>query len=328
MGNTIGWGILATGWIAELFVTDLKLNGHSVVAVGSRTQTTADRFAKTFDIARAHGSYEALVTDPDVDIVYVATPHTHHLAAARLALSAGKHVLLEKPFTVNAQEAAEIVVLARNNGLIVLEAMWTRFLPHMHRIREIIAAGVIGDIRSITADHRLKLSDDPKHRLNALELGGGALLDLGIYPISFAWDILGEPASVQATAVFRDSGADAQVATIFQYGSGAVVTTLSSSDSAGPNRASVVGTKGRIEIDRVWYSPCRFRVYDNENNLVEDYDGSVPGRGMQFQAEEAERLISEGLISGETMPPSQSVQIMATLDEVRRLIGLKYPGEV
>jgi predicted dehydrogenase len=197
----------------------------------------------------------------------------------------------------------------------------------MRRIHEIIAAGTLGEVRSITADHRQKLPDDPKHRLNALELGGGALLDLGIYPISFAWDILGKPVSVMATAAFRDTGADAQVATLFHYASGAIATTLSSSDSAGPNRASVVGTKGRIEIDRVWYSPTAFRVYDNENNLLETFDGSVEGRGMQFQAQEAERLITEGLIAGEIMPPAQSVAIMATLDEVRRQIGLQYPGE-
>jgi predicted dehydrogenase len=327
LGKTIKWGILATGWIADLFFKDLILTGHSVAAVGSRSQAGADRFANTFGIPKAHGSYEALVADPDVDIIYIATPHPQHVTAAKLALNAGKHILVEKPFTLNASEAAEIVDLARAKGLVALEAMWTRFLPHMRRIREIIAAGTIGEIRSITADHRQKLPDDPKHRLNALELGGGALLDLGIYPISFAWDILGKPASILAAATFRETGADAQVATIFHYTSGAVFTSVSASDSAGPNRATVVGTNGRIEIDRVWYSPTTFRVYDDENTLLETFDGSVAGRGMQFQAEEAERLVSDGLISGQIMPPAQSVQIMMTLDEIRRQIGLRYPGE-
>lgn len=321
------WGILATGWIAELFVKDLLLTGHAVTAVGSRTQVSADRFATTFGIAKAHGSYEALVADPNVDIIYVATPHPQHACAAKLALNAGKHVLVEKAFTLNAAEAAEIVDLATAKRLVVLEAMWTRFLPHMVRIREIIAAGTIGEVRSITADHRQKLPDDPKHRLNALELGGGALLDLGIYPISFAWDILGRPQSIKATATFRETGADAQVATIFHYASGAIATTLSSSDSAGPNLACVVGTMGRIEIDRVWYSPTTFRVYDNANALLETFDGTVEGRGMQFQADEVERLIDGGLLAGSIMPPQQSVAIMATLDEVRAQIGLRYPGE-
>ncbi len=327
MATKIRWGILATGWIAELFVKDLLLAGHVVTAVGSRTQTSADRFAAQFGIATAHGSYEALAADPNVDIIYIATPHPQHVSAARLALHAGKHILVEKAFTLNAREAAEIVDLARAKGLVVLEAMWTRFLPHMRRIRAIVAEGLIGEVRSITADHRQKLPDDPKHRLNALDLGGGALLDLGIYPISFTWDILGKPAEIRASATFRDTGADAQVATIFHYASGAMATTLSSSDSAGPNRASVVGTKGRIEIDRVWYCPTTLRVYDTANTLIETFDGAVEGRGMQFQAAEAERLIAGGLTAGEIMPPAQSVAIMATLDEVRAQIGLRYPGE-
>jgi predicted dehydrogenase len=328
MAAKIRWGILATGWIAELFVKDLLLTGHQVTAVGSRTQASADRFAAQFGIPTAHGSYEALAADPNVDIIYIATPHPQHAHAATLALNAGKHVLVEKAFTLNAADAADIVALARTKGLVVLEAMWTRFLPHMCRVRDIIAAGTIGEVRSITADHRQKLPDDPKHRLNALDLGGGALLDLGIYPISFTWDILGKPASIAALATFRETGADAQVATIFHYASGAIATTLSSSDSAGPNRAVVVGTKGRIELDRVWYSPTTLRVYDNENNVLETFDRAVKGRGMQFQADEAERLIAAGLTAGDIMPPAQSVEIMATLDEVRRQIGLKYPQEI
>ncbi len=327
MTKAIRWGILATGWIAELFVKDLLLTGHQVTAVGSRSQASADRFATAFGIAKAHGSYEALAADPDVDIIYIATPHPQHFAAAMLALNAGKHILVEKAFTLNAAEAARIVTLAQAKGLVVLEAMWTRFLPHMRRLREIIAAGTIGEIRSLTADHRQKLSDDPKHRLNAMDLGGGALLDLGIYPISFAWDILGKPDLIKASATFRDTGADAQVATIFHYASGAVATTLSSSDSAGPNRASVVGTKGRIDIDRVWYSSTTFRVYDTDNAVVETFDMQVVGRGMQFQAEECERLITSGLLTSQIMPPAQSVQIMQTLDEVRAQIGLRYPSE-
>jgi predicted dehydrogenase len=327
MTKTIRWGILATGWIAKLFVNDLLLTGHQVAAVGSRSQSSADHFAKTFGIAKAHGSYEALVADPDVDIIYIATPHPQHFAAAKLALNAGKHILVEKAFTINAADAAEIVSLAQTKGLIVMEAMWTRFLPHMCRIRKIIAAGTIGEVRSLTADHRQKLPDSPKHRLNALELGGGALLDLGVYPISFTWDIMGKPVSIKASATFRETGADAQVATIFHYASGAMATTLSSSDSAGPNRASIVGTKGRIDIDPVWYSPTTFRVYDNDNTLVETFHMPIAGRGMQFQADEAERLIASGSLSSEIMPPSQSVQIMRTLDEVREQIGLRYPSE-
>lgn len=327
MADKIRWGILATGWIAELFVKDLQLTGRNVTAVGSRSAASAERFAKEFNIPKAHASYAALAADPNVDIIYIATPHPHHLAAAKLALNAGKHILVEKPFTINATEAQEITDLARANGLLVLEAMWTRFLPHMQRIRAIIAAGTIGEVRSITADHRQKLSDDPKHRLNDLALGGGALLDLAIYPISFTWDILGQPDAMHASATFRETGADAQVATIFHYASGAIATTLSSSDSAGPNRACVVGSKGRIEIDRTWYEPTSFRVFANDNSLIETYQQPRIGRGMQYQAEEAEQLIAAGKTASALLSPQQSVQIMQTLDELRAQIGLKYPSE-
>lgn len=327
MTEQVRWGILATGWIAELFTRDLIDAGHEVTAVGSRSQAKAEKFAAGFGIGTAHGSYEALVADPEVDIIYIATPHPQHVDAAKLALNAGKHILVEKPFTLNAAEAAEIVDLAEAKGLVALEAMWTRFLPHMLRLREIIDAGTLGKIRSVTADHRQKLPDDPAHRLNALELGGGALLDLGIYPLSFTWDILGKPDAITALATFRDTGADQQVATVFHYPSGAIATTLSSSDSAGPNRAAVVGTRGRVEIDQTWYGPTTMRVYDTDNALIEAFDGAVPGRGMQFQAKEAERLIAAGLIAGERMPPAQTVEIMKVLDEVRRQIGLRYPQE-
>ena len=226
MTEDVRWGILATGLIARLFTSDLVLRGHKVAAVGSRSRQTAERFAAKFGISKAHGSYEALVADPEVDIVYVATPHPLHAPNAIAALEAGKHVLVEKPFTMNAAEAQKVMDLAERKGLLALEAMWTRFLPHMLRIREIVASGILGEIRSIVADHTQDLPDDPTHRLNALELGGGALLDLGIYPISFAWDILGMPLEVQSTARFRATGADAQVATIFRHAGDAMSLIL------------------------------------------------------------------------------------------------------
>ena len=321
------WGILGTGWIADLFVKDLLLTGHTVTAVGSRSQGSADRFAARFGIPHAHATYESLAADPEVDVIYVATPHPMHAANAKMALTAGKHVLIEKPFTLNAGEAEEVVALAEANRLVALEAMWTRFLPHMVNFRKVVASGVLGELRSVIADHTQDLPDDPAHRLNALELGGGALLDLGIYPISFAWDILGEPQSIQATATFKTTGADAEVATLFQYGSGAIALTLSASDTAGPNRATVIGTEGRIEIDRVWYEPTSFRVYDSKNRVIQEFKSAIVGRGMQFEADETERLILAGMTAGDIMPPSETIAIMRTLDTIRSQIGLKYPDE-
>jgi predicted dehydrogenase len=327
MTDRLRWGILATGGIAHLFTNDLKLNGLTVQAVGSRSQAAADAFAAEFDIPNAHTSYEALAADPEVDVVYVSTPHPLHAANARLMLEAGKHVLVEKPFTLNAREAREIADLSAERGLLLLEAMWTRYLPHMVRIREIIADGTIGEVRSLIVDHTQKLSDDPAHRINALELGGGALLDLGIYPISFSWDLFGAPLTIQSTASFKDTGADAQVATIFGYDGGRVASMLSASHTLGPNTASVLGTVARIEIDRVWYTPTSIRVVGADGSVLEEFRSEVTGRGMHFQAEAVERLVAEGNLRGDLLTIDDSVAIMGTLDAIREEIGLRYPGE-
>ena len=321
------WGILGTGWIADLFVRDLQLTGKRVVAVGSRSQAGADAFAARFKIPKAHASYEALAADRDVDVIYVATPHPMHADNALLALEGGKHVLIEKPFTLNGAEARRVVDKAKAKKLVVLEAMWTRFLPHMLRIHELIASGALGTIYSVVADHTRDLPSDPAHRLNALELGGGALLDLGIYPISFAWDILGAPSEIMAMARFKDTGADAEVATMFRHAGGAISTSISSSDNGGPNVAMILGTKARIEIASTWYVPTSFRLIGRDDKVIEEYRSDVPGRGMQFQADEMERLVAAGLLAGTIMPPEETVAIMGTLDEVRRQIGLKYPTE-
>jgi predicted dehydrogenase len=321
------WGILATGGIAHAFASDLRTADRELVAVGSRSQASADAFAAEFDIPRAHGSYEDLAADPDVDIIYVSTPHPMHAENARLALQAGKHVLVEKAFTLNHAEAQGLRDLAASRGLLVMEAMWTRYLPHMVRVREIVQAGTLGEVRTVFADHTQRITDDPSHRLNALALGGGALLDLGIYPISFVWDVLGAPATIQAAARLGETGADAEVATIMTHASGAVSTTVSSSRGAGPNTAHIVGTEARIDIDRVWYTPTSFTVTTPDGTVLERYASHIEGRGMQYQALAAERFVVEGSLEGRELPIDESVAIMGALDEIRRQIGVTYPGE-
>ena len=175
MTDRLRWGILGTGWISTQFTSDLLLTGHVVTAVGSRTQEAADAFAAAHGIPTAHPSYEAVVADPQVDAIYVGTPHPFHEANATLALEAGKHVLLEKPFTLNAAQAQTVVDLAASKKLVVLEAMWTRWMPHMIRIRELLAAGALGELRSLIADHDQKLPTDVEHRIQNPDLGGGAL---------------------------------------------------------------------------------------------------------------------------------------------------------
>ena len=328
MTDRLRWGILGTGWISTQMTSDLILTGHVVTAVGSRTQEAADAFAATHGIPTAHASYEELVADPQVDVIYVGTPHPYHYNNTVLALNAGKHVLVEKPFTLNASEAQKLVDLAASKKLVVLEAMWTRWMPHMIRIRELLAAGALGELRSLIVDHDQKLPTNVEHRIQNPDLGGGALLDLGIYPISFAWDVFGKPSSVYAlSSPTPVTGVDQNDAIVLGYpdGTKAIINTVL--DAAGPNTAVLIGTEARIEIDQVWYNPTSFSLIGPDGTVLERFDQKVPGRGMQFQADELERLVAAGELAGTILPPSQTVAIMGTLDEVRSQIGLTYPGE-
>jgi len=326
--GTLRWGILGPGGIASAQTTDLLGNGFTVAAVGSRSLDRAEEFAGRFGIPTAYGSYAELVADPALDVIYVATPHSAHYDDARLALEAGKHVLLEKPFTVTERQAAVLVELAASSGLVILEAMWTRYLPHMLRLREIIAAGTIGDVRIVIADHSQKLPSDPGHRINDPELAGGALLDLGIYPVSFAWDIFGQPTSVLASSTPTATGVDAETHILLGFDGGGHAVLSCSLDTAGPNTASVIGTDGWIELDSVWYAPTGFTVYSSDGTVVERFDETVNTRGMQFQAAELERLAEERAVAGTILPPAESALIMGTLDEIRRQIGLEYPPQI
>ncbi len=311
-----------------MFTQDLIANGMTVAAVGSRTQESADSFAAAFGIPVAHASYEALAADPGVDAIYVSTPHPFHCENATLVLNSGKHALVEKPFTLNAAEARAVVELAADKGLVVLEAMWTRWLPHMVRIRELIADGALGEVRTVFADHNQRASDQPSHRMLNPDLGGGALLDLGIYPVSFAWDILGTPGSVVAISTpAASTGVDRQTAILLGYEGGQQAVLHTALDTRGPNAATVIGTLARIEIDAVWYTPTTFTLYDAQDAVVERFDQPVVGRGMQYEAWALETIVADGALEGAELPPQESVAIMETLDEIRRQIGLRYPGE-
>lgn len=327
MTDRLRWGILGPGGISRKFAADLRVAGLDLAAVGSRSPATAAGFATDFDVPRAHGSYAGLVDDPGVDVVYVGTPHPLHAEHALLALRAGKHVLVEKPFTLNAAQARAVVAEADARGLVVLEAMWTRFLPHMVRLRELIGSGTLGEVRSLAADHSQRLPSDPTHRLQDPALGGGALLDLGVYPVSFAWDVFGAPETITARSTPTPRGVDAQTTVLLTYAGGQQAVTHSALDVAGRNDAVVIGTEARVEIDPTWYRPTTMRVVAPDGRVVEIFDGAVPGRGMQLQAVELERLVREGRSSADVLPAHESVAIMETLDEVRQQIGLVYPGE-
>lgn len=329
--TALRWGILGTGHIAHAFAADLRLAGLDVAAVGSRSSASAEAFAAELadgsDVPRAHGSYEQLAADEDVDIVYVATPHPFHAAHARLVLEQDTHVLVEKPFTLNAGEAAALRDLARSRGLLAMEAMWTRYLPQMVRIREIIASGALGEIRAAHAENAHVLPSDPAHRINALELGGGALLDLGVYPVAFVHDMLGAPSTVQSVARFGETGADTEVATTMVHRAGTVSTTLASSRASGTATAHVIGTEGRIDVDRIWFADTSFTHTGADGTVHERFAPRGEGRGMQHQAIAAEAAVADGTLDGAALGLDETVAIMELLDTIRGQIGLRYPGE-
>lgn len=327
MRTEFKWGILASGGIAQAFARDLSyLNNHIVAAVGSRSQGSADSFAAEFPGCKAYGSYEELVADPTLDAIYIASPHPYHVSNTLLALNAGKPVLCEKPFTINATEARQMKSAADTNGVALMEAMWARFLPHMHKVREIVASGILGEIWAVEADHGQRLADHANPRHWEPSLGGGALLDLGIYPISFAHMILGVPNKITASATFTDKGVDASSTAIFDYKSGAQAILTSNMMVSTPCRATICGTLGKIEIDRTFYNPAAMRVIIHKGKVTE-YPNDYKGHGLREQALEFERVVRSGAMNSSILTPDESILIMESLDEVRRQIGLIYPSE-
>jgi predicted dehydrogenase len=327
MSTDFRWGILASGGIAQAFARDLSyFNNHIVAAVGSRSLESAQAFAIEFPGCTAYGSYEELVNDPTLDAIYVATPHPYHVSNTVLALNAGKPVLCEKPFTINAHEAKQMKAAADVNGVALMEAMWARFLPHMHKVREILASGVLGEIWAVEADHGQRLSDYANPRHWEPSLGGGALLDLGIYPISFAHMVLGKPDSITSSATFTDKGVDASSTAIFSYKSGAQAILTSNMMVSTPCRATICGTQGKIEIDRTFYNPASMRVIMHDGTTTE-YPNDYKGHGLREQAKEFERVVRSGAMNSPILTPDESIEIMGSLDEIRRQIGLIYPSE-
>ena len=320
------WGILGPGGIAKAFAEDLKLlQGHSIAAVGSRSLSNAQSFSHTYG-GTPYGSYEDLVADSQVDAIYVATPHPAHKDNAILALNAGKPVLCEKPFSVNAIEAQSMVDAATKNNVALMEAMWARFLPHYAKVREIVSSGVLGKIHTIHADHGQRLADRNIPRLVEPELAGGALLDLGIYPVSFAHMILGNPASITSSAVLTIKGVDAQTSMIFEYTDGAQAVLHTTMIEQTPCRAVVAGLNGWLEIDRTFYNPASMRVILNDGTVTE-YPNTYQGHGLREQAEVFKQLVLSGEKQSAILNWKDTIDIMKTLDTVRAQIGFKYPFE-
>jgi len=326
VNHRLKWAIMGPGDISVAFLKDLRIAGMHLEAVGSRSLDRAESYAKKHSISRAYGSYEELVTDPDIDIVYIATTNNAHFANAKLALNSGKHVLLEKPFTLDATQAKDLVEISKSNNVFLMEAMWTRFLPNHAVLFEKLEQGLIGKPQYMFADHNQNL---PKHlyqRLYDPALGGGSLLDLGVYPISLAHRLFGKPDRIQASAALMAGNIDESVGAIFDYSCGRQALLHASIRSTGPVKAFILGDTGRIEMEKSFYEHSSFTAFDLEDNVLFKYGGNIEGRGMQYQALEVERCVTAGLNESPTMSLNETVQIMEVMDQIRSLTGIKYPG--
>ncbi|WP_329956297.1 Gfo/Idh/MocA family oxidoreductase [Catenulispora pinistramenti] len=321
----IRWGILATGSIAATFTKDLlTLDDAEVVAVGSRTLDSAKEFADRHGIPRAYGTWAELAADPEVDIVYVATPHSAHHEASALCLDAGKAVLCEKPLTLDAAQAEDLCRRAEAAGVFFMEAMWTRCVPAVLRMVEMVRAGAIGEPRLVTADFSVVFEGGPEHRMRDPALGGGALLDLGVYPLAISQLVFGTPSVVQAVATLTPEGVDDTTAVTLVHPGGGVSALTCSLSTDGTWSATVAGTEGRIEFGRGYTSPSGFSLF-RQGELLERVEAPFLAGGMVHEAIEAQRCLREGLRESPLAPWSETLAVMRTMDTVRGQVGVVYP---
>ena len=324
----IRWGILGPGKIAHKFATGLKsIPDAALVAVGSRTLDRATRFAAEYNVPRVHGHYESLAADPEVDVVYVATPHPLHHDTAMLCLKAGKAVLLEKPFTINAREGEELVEVARSNDVFLMEAMWMRFLPMVVQIREWLAQQLIGEPRIVMADFGFRGDWNPEGRLLNPALGGGALLDVGIYPLSLASMVFGGvPRNVTGLCHFGQTGVDEQSAMVLSYEGGELAVLTCAVRTGTAHEARILGTTGSIHMPAFWHGTQATLAMEGQESKT--ICCPKEGNGYNYEAVEVGRCLRAGLKESPIIPLSETLSMMRTLDELRRQWGLVYPGEL
>ncbi|MGI8666776.1 MAG: Gfo/Idh/MocA family protein [Jatrophihabitans sp.] len=324
----VRWGFIGAGGIAAKLAGDLARSQSNVLgAVAARSADRAAAFAEQFGAASSYGDYRRLVADPEVDVVYIATTHPQHREQALLAISAGKPVLIEKPVCLNAADTAEVFHAAAAAGVFAMEAMWMRTNPLIRTAQKLIADGVIGDLRSVRAEMSLGLPYDPTHRLYDPANGGGALLDLGIYPLTFAWIFLSNPAEVRFSGQLADSGVDETVAIQCDYDSGATAQLWCSASVPGPYRGLIQGTDGWIRTEGRFHRPAGLTVTTRDGQTTVDDPLDRQLRGYLPEIEEVERCLRAGALSSTLVPPDESIAIMAVLDDIRAGLGVRYPGE-
>ncbi len=323
--QTIRWGILGPGSIARQFATGLQeAAGAELVAVGSRDGERAAAFAGEFGAPHAHGSYATLAADPDVDAIYIGSPHSGHEEHTLLCLRGGKHVLCEKPLAINARQAERMIDTARGAGLALMEAVWTRFLPTLVRVRELVASGTIGEVRMVQADFGFRAEFNPKSRLFAPELGGGTLLDIGIYPLNLAFMLCGEPTEIHTTANLGTTGVDEEAGIVLRHAGDRLSILASSFRVDSPREAHILGTEGRITIGFPWWAGTRLRLQTRDGR---DEVMDLPHRGWGYthEAEAFMDVIRAGRLESDVMPLDESLAIMRTMDAIRERWGLRYP---
>jgi predicted dehydrogenase len=323
----VRWGILGPGSIARSFAEGLKsAKDARLIAVGSRSQAKADEFGAKYDVPNRHSSYQALVEDPNVDAIYVATPHPFHKEHCLLALNAGKPTLCEKPFTLNVKEAEEVVRTARERKVFLMEGMWSRFFPLMSRLRALLEAGEIGRVRMVEADFGFRAGFDPKSRLFDPHLGGGALLDVGVYVVSFASMVLGAPDRMTGLATLGATRIDEQAAMVLGHPNGALAILSTAIRTNTAQNAVILGEEGRIVLKTPFWKPESMTV---SRNGKPDEEIAVPfvGSGFNYEAEEVGRCLQAGKLESDILPLDETLAIMRTMDTLRAQWGIVYPSE-
>lgn len=328
MSDKIRWGILGTGTIARKFAEGLTvLPDAELRAVGSRYHRRAQTFGEEFQVPNRHESYADLANDPEVDVIYVATPHSHHRENSILCLEAGKHVLCEKPFTINATEARSVIAVAREKKRFLMEAMWTRFIPAVVKARELVSAGAIGEVRMLNSHFGFRAEPDETGRLSAPELGGGSLLDVGVYPISFAHMIFGHaPEKIVSMAALSHQGIDEQAAFVLGFKGGALAVCSSAIATTTPYDTYILGTEGMIRVHAPFWCSEKITLIP-ESGADTTYDLPLQGNGFNWEAAAVMQCIREGKLEHPDMSLDESIQVMETMDAIRAQWGLKYPME-
>lgn len=329
MENTgkIRMAILGAGKIAgKMAETVAQLKEVELLAIASRSREKAEIFAKEHQIKKAYGSYEEMMKDGEIDLVYIATPHSEHYKNMVLCLNNGKHVLCEKAFTINAAQAEKVIALAKEKNCFLMEAMWTRFHPFTKQVKDLLEKGIIGEVKWMEANYGFYSMET--ERMYRPELAGGALLDLGIYPLTAVSILFGDcPVKTNTTGVLTDLGVDARSQTVFMYADGKMAVVSTSMDSYSDGKIRIHGTKGFVEIDGVanWE---RMRVFDSRRNQVATYERPKQISGYEYEVEAACKAILEGKLECEGMPHKQTLCMMEQMDALRDMWGMKYPMEM